>query len=97
MGRLYPLDPSSRRPVAGLAWQGMTGLAHTEMMRDETGQDRGMNITNACSPVPAEGYMAATKRAPGRGGQAPLRGCAGRGIRRLPIERIAERMVPGHQ
>ena len=40
-----------------------------------------MNITNACSPAEDEGAVAVTKRAPGRGGQAPLRGCAGRGIR----------------
>ena len=50
---LDPLDPSSRRPAAGLAWQGMTG-SHTKIMRDETGQDRGNSITNACSPAPAE-------------------------------------------
>ena len=50
MGRGLPSRlPSSRRPAAGPAWQGMTG-SHTKMMRDETGQDRGMNITNACSP-----------------------------------------------
>ncbi len=56
-----------------------------------------MNITNACNPAEDEGAVAVTKRAPGRGGQAPLRGCAGRGIPRLAMERIAERMVPGHQ
>ena len=49
-----------------------------------------MNITNACSPAEDEGAVAVTKRAPGRGGQAPLRGCAGRGIPRLAIERIAK-------
>jgi hypothetical protein len=71
----YPLDPSSRRPAAGLAWQGMTG-SHMKMMRDETGQYRAMNITNACCPAPAEdeGYMAAMKKGARSGGQAPLLG-----------------------
>jgi len=49
----------------------MTG-SHTKMMRDEIGQDRGMNITNACSPAPAEdgGTWAATKT--GAGGLGAL-------------------------
>ena len=45
-----------------------------------------MNITNACRPRPRTrgryGYDT-TKRAPGRGGQAPFTGlCAGRSIQR---------------
>jgi len=54
MGRLYPLDPSSRRPAAGLAWQGMTG-SHMKMMRDETGQYRGNEHHECVLPSPGRG------------------------------------------
>jgi hypothetical protein len=48
VGRLYPLDPSSRRPNAGLASQGMTGLAHENDAR-QLDMIGAMNITNSCS------------------------------------------------